>query len=519
MNKLLNDIVGRYTLPQDVKAKGIYPYYRPIESGQDPVVKMKGRNVLMFGSNSYLGLSDDPRLKEAAIDAIRRYGTSCSGSRFLNGTLDIHLELEEKLARLVGKEEAVTYSTGFQVNLGVVSLGTRDGYIFLDAFDHASIIDGSRLSFSKVLKFGHNDMASLEDKLSRVPLDAPKLIVVDGIYSMSGDIAPLPEILDLADKFNASVMVDDAHSLGVLGDRGRGTADYFGVTERVDLIMGTFSKSFGSLGGFIAGNHVALNYIKHNSRSLIFSASMPPANVAAVSKAIDIMLEEPERIDHLWDITRHARDEFLRRGFDIGCTQSPIFPLYVRDTEKCLTAVKDDVQLPRNRNRLTVRRIGRKRRKERGLFSAENKSDQRIIRKALGFKGQIAGTARIRIRSSPLNEFVPKGICRRNLHTSLPCKHYCKRKNKEKSRKHGEHQRRKRDGGNVHVVRKKNAQRLQQLVDAFCIGSNKTGNQTNPRGILCLGIQHDGGKRSYSAKNQLYGIQNHFSLRHDTLTF
>ena len=344
MNELLNDIVGRYTLPQEVKAKGIYPYYRPIESGQDTVVKMKGRNVLMFGSNSYLGLSDDPRLKEAAIDAIRKYGTSCSGSRFLNGTLDIHLELEEKLARLVGKEEAVTYSTGFQVNLGIVSLGTRDGYIFLDAFDHASIIDGSRLSFSKVLKFGHNDMASLEDKLSRVPLDAPKLIVVDGIYSMSGDIASLPVILDLADKFNAAVMVDDAHSLGVLGDHGRGTADYFGVTDRVDLIMGTFSKSFGSLGGFIAGNHVALNYIKHNSRSLIFSASMPPANVAAVSKAIDIMLEEPERIDHLWEITRHAREEFLKRGFDIGCTQSPIFPLYVRDTEKCLTAVRDALE-------------------------------------------------------------------------------------------------------------------------------------------------------------------------------
>ena len=341
MNELYNELFGRYTLPQEVKAKGIYPYYRPIESGQDPIVRMKGKNVLMFGSNSYLGLSDDPRLKEAAIAAIRKYGTSCSGSRFLNGTLDIHLELEEKLARLVGKEEAVTYSTGFQVNLGIVSLGTRDGYLFLDSYDHASIIDGSRLSFSKVLKFAHNDMNALEDKLKVAPADAPKLIVVDGVYSMSGDLAPLPAILDLADKYNAAVMVDDAHSLGVFGEQGRGTANYFGVTDRVDLIMGTFSKSFGSLGGFIAGNKTMLNYIKHNSRSLIFSASMPPANVAAVSKAIDIMLEEPERISHLWDITNFAHEEFVRRGFDIGTTESPIFPLYVRDTEKCLTAVRD----------------------------------------------------------------------------------------------------------------------------------------------------------------------------------
>ncbi|MBP5217947.1 MAG: aminotransferase class I/II-fold pyridoxal phosphate-dependent enzyme [Bacteroidales bacterium] len=344
MNELFNDLFGRYTLADEVKAKGIYPYYRPIESGQDPVVRMDGKSVLMFGSNSYLGLSDDPRLKEAAIEAIRKYGTSCSGSRFLNGTLDIHLELEEKLAKLVGKEEAVTFSTGFQTNLGVVSLGTRDGYIFLDSYDHASIIDGSRLSFSKVFKFSHNDLDSLEEKLQRVEYNSPKLIVVDGIYSMSGDIAPLPGILDLAEQYNAAVMVDDAHSLGVLGDHGRGTADYFGVTDRVDLIMGTFSKSFGSLGGFIAGSRNMLNYIRHNSRSLIFSASMPPANVAATIKAIDIMLSEPERIEHLWEITDFAHREFVRRGFDIGVTQSPIFPLYVRDTEKCLTAVRDALE-------------------------------------------------------------------------------------------------------------------------------------------------------------------------------
>ena len=341
MNKSFTERFAQYTLPQEVKAMGIYPYYRPIESGQDPVVRMNGRDVLMFGSNSYLGLSDDPRLKEAAVEAIRKYGTSCSGSRFLNGTLDIHLALEEKLARLVGKEEAVTFSTGFQVNLGVVSLGTRDGYIFLDSYDHACIIDGSRLSHSRVFKFSHNDMAALENKLKIAEADAPKLIVVDGVYSMSGDLAPLPRILDLAEEYNAAVMVDDAHGLGVFGRQGRGTADHFGVTDRVDLIMGTFSKSFGSLGGFVAGDAALLNYIKHNSRSLIFSASMPPANVAAASKAVDIMLSEPERITHLWDLTRFAREQFVRRGFDFGTTQSPIFPLYVRDMVKCLTAVRD----------------------------------------------------------------------------------------------------------------------------------------------------------------------------------
>ncbi len=340
-DSLLNKICAEYTLADEVKALGIYPYYRPIESGQDPVVKMAGKDVLMFGSNSYLGLSDDPRLKEAAIEAIRKYGTSCSGSRFLNGTLDIHLALEEKLAALVGKEEAVTYSTGFQVNLGVVScLGFKDGYIFLDALDHACIIDGSRLSFSRVLKFPHNDMDALEKKMQMAPIEAPKLIVVDGVYSMEGDIAPVPELVELCEKYNASLMIDDAHGLGVMGDHGRGTADHFGLTDKVELIMGTFSKSFGSLGGFIAGDHEVLNFLKHNSRSLIFSASMPPANVAAVSRAIDIMLSEPERLEHLWALTRHAHAEFKARGFDIGHTQSPIIPLFVRDLNKCLTAVK-----------------------------------------------------------------------------------------------------------------------------------------------------------------------------------
>ena len=339
--RLLNKICAEYTLADEVKAMGLYPYYRPIESGQDPVVKMNGKEVMMFGSNSYLGLSDDPRLKEAAIEAIRKYGTSCSGSRFLNGTLDIHLALEEKLAKLVGKEEAVPYSTGFQVNLGVVSsLGFKDGFIFLDALDHACIIDGSRLSFSRVLKFPHNDVEALEKKMQVAPIEVPKLIVVDGVYSMEGDIAPVPELVALCEKYNASLMIDDAHGLGVLGDHGRGTANHFGLTDQVDLIMGTFSKSFGSLGGFIAGDHEVINYLKHNSRSLIFSASMPPANVAAVSRAIDIMLTEPERLEHLWALTRHAHAAFKERGFDIGHTQSPIIPLFVRDLKKCLTAVK-----------------------------------------------------------------------------------------------------------------------------------------------------------------------------------
>ncbi len=342
MENLLTKTCSKYTLAEEVKQKGIYPYYRPISSGQDPLVTMAdGSKVLMFGSNSYLGLSDDPRLKEAAIAAIKKYGTSCSGSRFLNGTLDIHEELEAKLAKFVGKEEAVTYSTGFQVNLGVVScLGFRGGFLFLDALDHACIIDGSRLGFSEVRKFRHNDMSDLEKKLWLTPRNANKLIVVDGVYSMEGDLAPIPQMVELCKKYNASIMIDDAHGLGVVGENGSGTASHFGLTKKVDLIMGTFSKSFGSLGGFIAGNKTVINYLKHNSRSLIFSASMTPASVAAASKALDIMIEEPERREHLWDLTNHAHKAFKDAGFDIGHTQSPIIPLFVRDTFKAMTIVK-----------------------------------------------------------------------------------------------------------------------------------------------------------------------------------
>ena len=342
MDNSLKTLCARYTAPQEAQHTGLYPYYKPISSGQNPVVRMAdGRDVLMFGSNSYLGLSDDPRLKEAAKAAIDKYGTSCSGSRFLNGTLDIHQQLEERLAQFVGKDDAVTFSTGFQVNLGVVStLGGRNGYILLDDTDHACIIDGSRLSFSTVYKFRHNDMDSLESKLRNCAADAPKLIVVDGVYSMLGDLCPLPRICELAEQYDAAVMVDDAHGLGVFGRNGAGTADHFGLTDKVDLIMGTFSKSFGSLGGFIAGDFEVINYLKHNSRSLIFSASMTPASVAAASKALDIMIEEPERREHLWDITRHAQKSFKERGFDTGRTQSPIIPLFVRDTMKAMAIVR-----------------------------------------------------------------------------------------------------------------------------------------------------------------------------------
>ncbi|MBO4768307.1 MAG: aminotransferase class I/II-fold pyridoxal phosphate-dependent enzyme [Bacteroidales bacterium] len=346
MTKLLNQFCAAYTRSKEAKAAGIYPYYRAISSGQDPEVLMAdGKKALMFGSNSYLGLSDDPRLKEAAIEAIKKYGTSCSGSRFLNGTLDIHEELEAKLAAFVGKQEAVTYSTGFQVNLGVVScLGPRGSYILLDELDHACIIDGSRLSFSTVYKFRHNDMESLEQKLNLCEPDKLKLIVVDGVYSMEGDIAPVDKLCELCDKYNASLMIDDAHGLGVLGDHGRGTANHFGLTDKVDLIMGTFSKSFGSLGGFIAADSEVIDVIKHTSRSLIFSASMPPANVAAVSKALDIMLEEPERMEHLWDLTRYCQNNFKAAGIDIGHTQSPIIPLFVRDTNKAMAMVRDALE-------------------------------------------------------------------------------------------------------------------------------------------------------------------------------
>lgn len=330
--RLLQDKLSRYTIPQQAKAAGIYPYFRAISSEQDPEVVINGKKVLMFGSNCYSGLVNDPRIKEAAIEATRKYGTGCAGSPFLNGTLDLHKQLEARIAEYIGKEDVMIYSTGFGVNLGVVSTLTgREDYILWDEQDHASIIEGRRLSFSKQLKYKHNDMESLEQQLQKCEPDKVKLIVTDGVFSMEGDVANLPKIVELAKKYDASVMVDEAHSIGVFGKGGRGTCDHFGVTKDVDLIMGTFSKSFASLGGFIATDKEITNYLRHHSRSYIFTASITPASTAAALKAIDIMEQEPERQEHLWKLTNMALEGFRAMGFEIGNTSTPIIPLYIRD--------------------------------------------------------------------------------------------------------------------------------------------------------------------------------------------
>lgn len=332
---LLRKRMARYNLPQQIKEKGVYPYFRCIESEQDTEVIMNGRRVLMFGSNSYLGLTNHPRVIEAATNATRKYGTGCAGSRFLNGTTDLHLQLEHELAQWMDKEDVMVYSTGFQVNLGVVSCVTgREDYVICDELDHASIVEGRRLSFSMARKFRHSNMVSLEHELARCHPDAIKLIVTDGVFSMEGDIANLPEIAELARKYNANIMVDEAHGLGVLGREGRGACHHFGVADKVDLIMGTFSKSFASIGGFIASDRDTINYLRHNSRSYIFSASLTPAATAAAMESLHIMQEEPERLEQLWEVTRYALNGFRTSGFEIGATETPIIPIYVRDMEK-----------------------------------------------------------------------------------------------------------------------------------------------------------------------------------------
>ena len=330
----LTERLKQFTAANEVREQGLYPYFRPISSDQDTVVTMYGKQVLMFGSNSYLGLTNHPKLKEASKAAVDKYGSGCAGSRFLNGTLDIHLDLEEKLADFVGKEGSLVFSTGYQVNLGVLSsvVGRRDT-IVLDELNHACIIDGARLSMAKRIKYKHNDMADLEAKLSRLESDI-KLIAIDGVFSMEGDIANLPEIVRLAKKYDADVMVDDAHGLGVLGSHGRGTSDHFGLTDEVSLIMGTFSKSLASIGGFIAADKSTIDFLKHHARSLIFSASIAPANAASVMAAVDLIKEEPERVDRLWDNTHYALSQFRERGFDIGHTATPIIPIFVRNDIK-----------------------------------------------------------------------------------------------------------------------------------------------------------------------------------------
>ena len=340
--KLLQAKLAQYTAPQQAMAAGVYPYFREISSEQEPEVIIDGKKVLMFGSNCYSGLVADPRIKEAAIEATKKYGTGCAGSPFLNGTLDIHKQLERRIAEYIGKEDVMIYSTGFEVNLGVVSCLTgREDYILWDEQDHASIIEGRRLSFSTALKYKHNDMASLEKQLQKCDPDKVKLIVTDSVFSMEGDVANVPEIMKLAKKYNASVMVDEAHGIGVFGKGGRGVCNHFGVTDDVDLVMGTFSKSFASLGGFIATDKEITNFLRHHSRSYIFTASITPASTAAALKAIDIMESEPERQEHLWEITHFALDGSRNMGCEIGNTSTPIIPLFIRDDYKTYHVVRD----------------------------------------------------------------------------------------------------------------------------------------------------------------------------------
>lgn len=340
---LLSDKLYKYDAARNARAAGIYPYFRAIESDQDTEVVINGQKVLMFGSNAYLGLTNHPKVKEAAIEATKKYGTGMAGSRFLNGTLDIHIELEKKLAAFVGKEDAIVYSTGFNVNQGVISCITgREDFILWDELDHASIIEGCRVSYSTKLKFRHNDMDSLEKQLQKCTPDKVKLIAVDGVFSMEGDVAHLPEIVKLAKKYNASVMVDEAHSLGVLGTNynGKGLVNQTGLVDDVELIMGTFSKSLASIGGFIAGDAVALDYLRHNSRAYIFTASATPAATAAANAALDILIAEPERVKALWDITHYSLEGFRQMGCEIGHTSTPIIPLYIRDNDKTFLITK-----------------------------------------------------------------------------------------------------------------------------------------------------------------------------------
>lgn len=340
--KILQKKLAKYDEPQKAMAAGVYPYFRAISSEQEPEVIINGKKVLMFGSNCYTGLVSDPRIKEAAIEAIRKYGTGCAGSPFLNGTLDLHKKLEARIAEYIGKEDVMIYSTGFEVNLGVVScLCGREDYILWDDRDHASIIEGRRLSFAKQIKYKHNDMESLENQLRKCEPDKVKLIVSDSVFSMEGDVADVRTMVQLAEKYDATIMMDEAHGIGVFGEGGRGVCHAQGVADKVDLIMGTFSKSFASLGGFIATDKEITNFLRHHSRSYIFTASITPASTAAALKAIDIMIEEPERQAHLWEVTNFALEGFRNMGCEIGNTSTPIIPLFIRDNMKTFAITHD----------------------------------------------------------------------------------------------------------------------------------------------------------------------------------
>ncbi len=329
-----------YSAAREMKAAGLYPYFLPLEDTEGTEVTIDGRKVLMIGSNNYLGLTTDPRVRQAAIDAVNQFGTSCTGSRFLNGTLALHQELEDRLADYVGKEAALVFSTGYQVNLGVISSVVGRGEVVVtDKDDHASIVDGCKLSYGTVRRFNHNDMSHLARVLEMTEEESGRMVVVDGVYSMGGDLAPLPEMIPICQKNDARLMVDDAHSLGVMGG-GRGTAAHFGVADQVDLIMGTFSKSFASLGGFIAGDADVIHYIQHHARSLIFSASMPAPNAAAVLAALEIMKTEPERIDNLWRVSERMRSGLQEMGFNTGVSVTPIIPIIIGGMEQTFTAWK-----------------------------------------------------------------------------------------------------------------------------------------------------------------------------------
>ena len=330
-----------YRDPQNYMDAGVYPYFREITSKQGTEVEMAGHHILMFGSNAYTGLTGDQRVINVAKAALDKYGSGCAGSRFLNGTLDLHVQLEKELAEFEGKDDALCFSTGFSVNQGVLAVVVgRNDYIICDDRDHASIVDGRRLSFATQLHYKHNDMEDLERVLQKLPIDAVKLIVVDGVFSMEGDLANLPAIVELKKKYNCSIMVDEAHGLGVFGRQGRGVCDHFGVTDEVDLIMGTFSKSLASIGGFIASDKDTINFLRHSARTYIFSASDTPAATAAAREALHIIQTEPERIERLWNVTHYALKRFKEEGFEIGDTESPIIPLYVRNIEKTFMVTK-----------------------------------------------------------------------------------------------------------------------------------------------------------------------------------
>lgn len=344
MNEILplDKKIDSFTTVDKLKASGTYPYFRVLESDQDAEVTIGGKKILMFGSNSYLGLTNNPYVKDFSKMAVEMYGSGCAGSRFLNGTLDLHIELEHELADFVGKEAALVFSTGYQVNLGVISaLGGRNDFLFLDEYDHACIIDGVRLSFAKTFKYSHSNMMHLEDLLKNVPREAFKLIITEGVFSMEGDISLLPEITQLAKKYNASVYVDDAHALGVIGPHGRGSAAHFNLTDNVDFIMGTFSKSLASIGGFIAADRKVIEYLKHHVRSLIFSASISPAGAASALAALTLLNEDWNgMIEKLWGNTEYSTEQFKNAGFDIGPTETPIIPIYIRDNEKTFSMAK-----------------------------------------------------------------------------------------------------------------------------------------------------------------------------------